>query len=616
MSHTFGEPYAMDKEQANERKRKRMLSRSDEEIQNDMDNKKVPYRRGWPDLQSLPLNSTDLHIENLFSRPQRDDIMARARTIFAVQRLVTDFQEITFRLPDNVNADGSTDLSAFVTFLFTADMVKDVDKVDRVIIQIRQSFMQVPAFNDISIECLHLGCLVAPPTYAVSPNDVTVRSKSEAVVDFVMQQLKKERCVWLCIEVVRRGLVEDTDRCQPTILITTPTANELRWYTTVLPGIRNFLVKKAPAFQIELLRADSLFRARKQHPPTDKVDGTSYEKIVTMGSSVGIEGDEFSGGTLGGVVTLEGGGQPTVRCGITNWHVVRDSRLDKHKTLFQKPQYMLSPSTQDHQGYLGHFQARMKNYAKNSEQGDCSAQALWKNANTQHNNIAKIDRTIGFVHTASGFRSMTTPRYATDSMTGSNDNDKVKNQLRFSLDWALIAVASSTDRVLLNVLPDKNLLVNSDNEVNGSFICNQWSTFNVNKNMVKVAKVGRTSGWTFGHINSELIHISPDNPEFQEMASLYGSTAGDPCHCFGVISDPRTTLFMEPGDSGSILLHPDSGAWLGLLFGTTGSGHGMFIAIDRIFQDIKAITGQEVTAPSFTRPEKIGLAPYQLEPTD
>lgn len=220
--------------------------------------------------------------------------------------------------------------------MFTVDMLKDAERIDRVIVKIRQSFQQVPAFNEVNIECLHIGCTVKPPTYAILPNDISVRTTSEAVVNFVIDRLKKERCQWLCIEVVRRGLVKNMAQCSPTVLITTPTADEERWYTTVLPEIRKRFVEEAPSFRIELLKADSIFAGRRRYKATNKVNDTSYESTVRMGSSVGIENKADFGATIGGYVTLCGGGQPEVQCGLTNWHVVEDDRLVKRRSISPK----------------------------------------------------------------------------------------------------------------------------------------------------------------------------------------------------------------------------------------------------------------------------------------
>jgi len=43
------------------RKQRRLLSRSDEDIENEMDKKGLSYRFGWPDLLPLPLVTITAH---------------------------------------------------------------------------------------------------------------------------------------------------------------------------------------------------------------------------------------------------------------------------------------------------------------------------------------------------------------------------------------------------------------------------------------------------------------------------------------------------------------------------------------------------------------------------
>ncbi|KAF9736513.1 hypothetical protein PMIN02_012276 [Paraphaeosphaeria minitans] len=57
---------------------------------------------------------------------------------------------------------------------------------------------------------------------------------------------------------------------------------------------------------------------------------------------------------------------------------------------------------------------------------------------------------------------------------------------------------------------------------------------------------------------------------------------------------------VKSGDSGSIVLHTPSGDWLGLLFGSTGTGAALFAPIDVILRDIEIVTGCKVLEPTST----------------
>lgn len=623
MSYSFGEPYVMSSEQKAAAKNKRLLSASDEDIEDTMDAKQLPYRAGWPDLQPLPLVTVNHYLANCLTPAQQVDILNKARTVLQAQRLAFDGLHLAYRVPEDIPADGTVNLSPYLTLLFTADFINDAHKLTLCIVRLRQSFLTNDAYKGISIECLHFTCLNRPRTYAILPNDGAVRSITSDVMDHITEQLKLKKMSWLCMEVTRRGLTDTYGQCPPTVLITSPEAADARWYNEILPELRASLNDHAPAFKIEVLYASSIFGARRKYTPTKKVNHTAYGNTVWMGSSIGVETELECGATLGGLVTLVGGGQSERRCAITNWHVVRDDRLDKgnlissaasshmvidnpialststkaldpyHSTLQNKPQYMNSPSTEDHRGYLGTMQRQLKNYQENNMKD------MWKAKNQQYLSIDKVNRRIGHVHAGSGFRHVKTPRYATDPASGGKSKDTSKAQFNFTLDWALVTVTNPTNRQVANILPDVEPPHKPITAMTASFVCRKWSVFDVNKDSVPVTKVGRTSGWTFGNIGSELCRINPEvhNKEFAEMAEHYGFTTDNPGFCFHVVNEYES--FLEPGDSGSILLHNPSGAWLGLCFGRTGAGHGMFTPIDRVFQDIKTITAQQVSEPMF-----------------
>lgn len=290
-----------------------------------------------------------------------------------------------------------------------------------------------------------------------------------------------------------------------------------------------------------------------------------------------------------------------------------------HPTLIAKPQYMAGPPTKDHLGYLGTIQRQLKGFKDHGREG------LWKEKNDHYIDTSKKERRIGHVYAGSGFRHAKKPRYATNPATGGVTKDKSKAMLDFSLDWALVAISNPTKRTVENILPP--VAPEPGTEIFASLVCDRWSTFNVNSQVVSVAKVGRTTGWTHGLIASELIRIDPEvsGGMFEDLAEEYGFLVSKPGFCFQVTSG-STKTFVETGDSGSVLLHDPSGTWLGLCFGRTGAGNGMFMPIDHVWQDIKLVTGREISIPSFVgklnvpivslnradvfiEPETVGLSP-------
>lgn len=92
----------------------------------------------------------------------------------------------------------------------------------------------------------------------------------------------------------------------------------------MVPSIKAEISHAAPDFSIEILCGVTMLGAKRRYRASDTVDGSFHIKEAEMGSSFGILNDERGCSTLGGSVTLSGG----IRCGITNWHGVRDARLD------------------------------------------------------------------------------------------------------------------------------------------------------------------------------------------------------------------------------------------------------------------------------------------------
>ncbi|KAI4622987.1 uncharacterized protein J4E87_006080 [Alternaria ethzedia] len=204
----------------------------------------------------------------------------------------------------------------------------------------------------------------------------------------------------------------------------------------------------------------------------------------------------------------------------------------------------------------------------------------------------------------SGQRTINANKY-----TSNPDTDPSKDKMKalqptfvFPLDWALIRMNDTKKRDVTNRLPD---VYSTKTKLVPTQQCRQWSTFNVNKEEVHVAKYGRTSGWTAGIVNACMIIINPDADE--EISGAYGIDAKNLGACFGVVSNDERNDFCELGDNGSVVLHEGSGTQLGLLVGVTSTGQGMFLPMDVVFEDIKRVTGKDVVNPSY-----VGLTPYNL----
>ncbi|KAI4704090.1 hypothetical protein J4E81_001154 [Alternaria sp. BMP 2799] len=583
--------------------RRRYTSRTDEEIRKEMDPGHVPYRMGWPTLAPLPM---DTDIDARWMIPGSYQILHDVQDILIAHGLLrgTTAFHFAFRVPRDATEEN--DNIAHLTLFIRVDMLKHArHEIENAIIRIRASFRENSWTEDVQIECIdyrarHSSGMMSLPILHEEHN---IRQQWEAISSDVMSLLSKHE--WLSVEILHRGLIDDRKECPPTIVITTPTARDPKWFDIVVPSMMAEIAKRAPSFGIEILCGMTMLGAKRRDSLTDSVNGSSYVKKSDMGSSLGISGDEKGCSTLGGSVTLSGG----VRCGLTSWHGVRDARLDNvisnttnkalgvnNKTLANVPQPMVSPATLDHSGYLELLQEQITLYHTYAADGDLEYKMLYKEKDEEYKKCEKFDRRIGYVYAGSGRRTIEANKCAPEPDTG-RSKDKMKAlqpAFVFPLDWALVRMDDTTKRDVTNSLPD---VYSTKTKLVPKQRCRQWSTFNVNKEEVHVAKYGRTSGWTAGIVNACMVIINPDADA--EISGAYGINAKNVGTCFGVVSNDERNDFAEFGDNGSIVLHEGSGTQLGLLFGVTSTGQGMFLPMDVVFEDIKRVTGKDVVKPFY-----------------
>jgi len=583
--------------------RRRYTSRTDEEIRKEMDPGHVPYRMGWPTLAPLPM---DTDTDARWMIPGSYQILHDVQDILIACGLLRGTTEFYFAFRIPRDATEENDNIAHLTLLIRVDMLKHAHHdIEDAIIRIRASFRDNSWTEDVQIECIdyrarHATGMMSLP---IRHDEYDIHQQWEAISPDVLSLLSKHE--WLSVEILHRGLIDDRRECSPTIVITTPTARNPNWFNIVVPSMMAEIAKRAPDFGIEILYGMTRLGAKRRNSLTDSVNGSSYVKKADMGSSLGTSGDETGCSTLGGSVTLSGG----VRCGLTSWHGVRDARLDsvisntanktlgiENKTLVNVLQAMVSPATLDHHGYLKLLQKQITLYRTYAADGDVECKMLQKEKDEEYKKCESFDRRIGDVYAGSGRRTIEANKYTSDP-----EIDRSKDKMKasqptfvFPLDWALIRMDDTKKRDVTNSLPD---VYSTKTKLVPKQRCRQWSTFNVNKEEVHVAKYGRTSGWTAGTINSCMIIINPDADD--EISGAYGIDAKNLGACFGVVSNDERRDFCEFGDNGSIVLHEGSGAQLGLLLGVTSTGQGMFLPMDLVFEDIGRVTGKDVINPSY-----------------
>jgi len=123
---------------------------------------------------------------------------------------------------------------------------------------------------------------------------------------------------------------------------------------------------------------------------------------------------------------------------------------------------------------------------------------------------------------------------------------------------------------------------------------------------LQVAKKGRTTGWTYEHINQigSLLNLRRDSRSIVpvDMEQRFGSTDGIML-ALGVMHDLKGREFMRAGDYGSCVLLNERGrraTVIGLLYASNEySRVAYMIPFDLVVRDIELVTDQKVVKPEF-----------------
>jgi hypothetical protein len=105
-------------------------------------------------------------------------------------------------------------------------------------------------------------------------------------------------------------------------------------------------------------------------------------------------------------------------------------------------------------------------------------------------------------------------------------------------------------------------------------LCNTWTYLDCGKTHIKreeieVVKHGRTTGYTFGTINSALTRINPqEDSSCEKIGKAYQLDNSKVGVCYSIVKRGKSA-FVDSGDSGSVVVHDGTGIWLGLLFART-----------------------------------------------
>jgi hypothetical protein len=312
----FGSPTPLSAAEAARRKKRRFQSRSDEEIEAEMDNRGLSYRHGWPLLPPLPVQTvTRGAMLAVHNAAQHIDT---AENILLAQRIQISHTFFAYRVPNDASYDEP--IEAFLTFVAAVNTAVPVTFVAP-IIQLRQYMKTHEETRDIFIELIDYRAIYGLSTSPIRHEETAILEAWDQVSNIAETEISNFHEKWLSMELLHRGLMEH--RCSPTVVISSPSAGNDAWTQAILPAIRQRLLNLTPLFDLEVMCATTLFGVRR----SDTLSVEAYAKAV-MGCSIGIPNDKKHAGTVGGFVTLSDG----KIYGLTNHHVVRDGLVDEGKS--------------------------------------------------------------------------------------------------------------------------------------------------------------------------------------------------------------------------------------------------------------------------------------------
>ncbi|KAK7192293.1 hypothetical protein PSPO01_01865 [Paraphaeosphaeria sporulosa] len=584
-------------------KKRRWMSRSEDEIAENMDRRNLPYRQGWPQLPPLPITETRQGARNAVHDPET--MIEAVQVLCAVHHFHPTSVYFAFRAPQVRDQHEN-----YLTLVIAADLSDD-PVLFSLIVQIRKRLQQNPRNEDIAIEIIDERVVNGLFTFPItSTTDRHLLDIWEEVYDIAIRTMIGHKKRFVTIEILRRGVFNDVEQSTPTLVITTPSAAEDIWSDDIMPSIQRQISALSVFLKTELLCGSTIHLSSGGIPQHSQ----TYEDNVPMGSSIGQEALSDHSGTAGGMVKLSNGKSYA----LTNHHVIENKDLEEllpntgaaeaalglnAPGFSVQNQRITCPSNDDNLAFVEQCHRYKDQWT--SQQGD-EADSQLKKTMADLEKAQTMERTFATLSASSGRRSVRAERLPSDPKTGNIASPTGKLPLRFLLDWSLSVFHS--ERGMANALPLRQQDIQSKDKertlLSGK-ACTRWTVLNNPKchnlrEEVNVGKHGRTTGFTYGQVNPIPTIIDPiiGDKRFAPIANGYGFTVDDCGHAFSFVGHTPGPV-VESGDAGSLVLHAPSGDWLGLLFGSTNTGAALFTPIDLVLRDIQTVTGYEVLEPTF-----------------
>lgn len=300
-------------------KARRLLSRSDEEILDEIDDS-VPYRMGWPrPLPVAPVKTVPILDEGRYVS-DFGEVKKKIWTILDAARVPCMFSPfLAFRSIESCEPT-EDDITIVI------ESSKTQSHWGRPLMEIRK-FLSKRGL-DFSIEIIDSN-LAHRGSLTVLPSDPIVSSWEEDFRPRVLSNVWPTN--WQSINVLHRGTSDDRADCPITLVISAWDSHNVDMWQSVMSQISTFW-----EHEIELLSAENLETMDLDLLRTGSTfTSDAFAGPLQMGASIGLKSEQ-SAGTCGGFFILKWPDGRESELGITNHHVVLNDRL-KSGEPFNKP---------------------------------------------------------------------------------------------------------------------------------------------------------------------------------------------------------------------------------------------------------------------------------------
>ncbi|KAK2748870.1 hypothetical protein FQN55_004012 [Onygenales sp. PD_40] len=566
----------------NNGKKRRLLSRSDKEIIDEIDYR-VDYRTGWPKpLPVLPLVVTRLPDESSIV-DNLEEIEAYIATILEAQRIQWRGRFYFAYLHKPRTEPSVEDISLVVNSPQSAPSWVIALK------EIRKYFMKKDIHYRIEFRNHDL---LNPSTLTILPDNPIVDLWNEFYMEKVLAVIKNT--AWQSVNVFHCGFGATREECPVTLIIRAWDAEQEVWWSEIIPTLRLM-----SPFKIRLLSTTSI-TATDIDVTSSELSAKAFKGRVDIGASTGIRGQK-GGGTLGGMIELEFPDRSRGSFGLTNHHVVLEDTLQRetannvalppsNQLAINGNLVMMSPAETDtamklqairedieirrevidgSNGRPG-FKQQVEEFGIKSKKHllDKHENSIKEFKETE-TDILKANPGLGHVAASSGYRTV--------------DSEGCS----WGTDWALIKLSEDRpmENRIIDIEPDMSM---------GKFeldVAKFWSTKELGPGS-KLAKKGKTTNWTSGTVNAIKANLRMSRKESGGEFNLHASRD---ISAWVAHAPKHKRPFCSAGDNGSLVFNIDTGNVVGLLFSSDPDGNGYFTPFNLVIEDIERVTGGRVT---------------------